>query len=144
MAEQESGKFSPGIGNTLKRIKEQASQTSSQPDSQTSGQENEVEPISSPPTTDAPPAPLNQGNQTSGLPENQIPFQPDNQITRNPNSQIPSQPDEIKRVNLCVKVPEHWRKHWAIQARIQDTTMTEVMIEALTARFGLPDDQTTR
>jgi hypothetical protein len=47
-------------------------------------------------------------------------------------------------VNLCVKVPESWRKHWAIQAKIQDITMTDVMVEALTQKFGLPDSQMTR
>ena len=76
---------------------------------------------------------------------------PDNQITRQPepDGQISGKPEpdgqiEEKRVNLCVKVPESWRKHWAIQAKVQDITMTDVMVEALTARFGLPDDQTTR
>lgn len=121
-------KFGPNIGKTLKEIREQADQTPSQPDNQTSGQESEVEPTSPQATTAPPSAPIKPDNQTSGLPDNQT----------------ASQPDEVKRVNLCVKVPEHWRKHWAIQARIQDTTMTEVMIEALTARFGLPDNQTTR
>lgn len=60
-----------------------------------------------------------------------------------PDDQISGQPDE-KRVNLCVKVPESWRKHWAIQAKIQEVTMTQVMVDALTQQFGLPDDQMTR
>ena len=70
--------------------------------------------------------------------------EPDNQMHGLPVNQMASKPDgqtEEKRVNLCVKVPESWRKHWSIQAKIKDITMTEVMIEALTARFGLPDDQ---
>lgn len=71
---------------------------------------------------------LRPDNQTSGLPANQVENKPVDQIHE-------------RRVNLCVKVPESWRKHWSIQAKIKDITMTEVMIEALTARFGLPDDQ---
>ncbi|MBD2428663.1 hypothetical protein [Phormidium sp. FACHB-1136] len=70
-------------------------------------------------------------------PENQISGQPDHQTTR------PPAPDE-KQVNLCVKVPESLRRHWAIQAKIQGVTMTAVMVEALTERFGKPDDQMTR
>lgn len=84
-------------------------------------------------------------------PDDQIAGKPDNQMTRQPDDQMTDLPtpqtgDEsaAKRVNLCVKVPESWRKHWAIQAKVQDVTMTEVMIAALTERFGLPDDQTTR
>ena len=76
-------------------------------------------------------------NQVHGEPDNQMPGQPDNQIGRKPA------PDE-KQVNLCVKVPESLRRHWAIQAKIQGVTMTAVMVEALTQKFGLPDDQMTR
>lgn len=71
-------------------------------------------------------------------------IKPDGQQASKPDSQINGQPDdqpEEKRVNLCVKVPESWRKHWAIQAKIQDVTMTEIMVEALTEKFGLPGDQ---
>jgi hypothetical protein len=82
-------------------------------------------------------------------PDDQITRQPDNQLSGQPDNQITGQPepdDQVKerQVNLCVKVPEPWRKHWAIQAKIQDITMTDVMVEALTQKFGLPDDQTTR
>jgi hypothetical protein len=76
-------------------------------------------------------------NQVHGEPDNQMPGQTDNQIDRKPA------PDE-KQVNLCVKVPESLRRHWAIQAKIQGVTMTAVMVEALTQKFGLPDDQMTR
>jgi hypothetical protein len=74
-------------------------------------------------------------------PDGQAAIQPDNQTSGKPE---PDNQIEEKRVNLCVKVPESWRKHWAIQAKVQDVTMTDVMVEALTARFGLPDDQITR
>lgn len=75
---------------------------------------------------------------------------PDDQTTSKPGKQITSKPDEKKvgptdpPKNLCVKVPESWRRHWSIQAKIQGVTMTDVMVEALTAKFGLPDDQMTR
>ena len=82
-------------------------------------------------------------------PDGQITSKPDNQQTRRPDNQSAGQPEpdnqvKEKQVNLCVKVPESWRKHWAIQAKIQDITMTDVMVEALTQKFGLPNDQTTR
>lgn len=72
--------------------------------------------------------------QSSRKPENQISGQSDGQISRQPA------PEE-KQVNLCVKVPESLRRHWGIQAKIQGVTMTAVMVEALTERFGKPDNQ---
>ena len=69
-------------------------------------------------------------------PDDQVETQPEDQTTIKPDSQT-----EEKQVNLCVKVPFSWRKHWAIQAKIKDITMTEVIVEALKVRFGLPDDQ---
>ncbi|NJN22047.1 MAG: hypothetical protein HC812_13765 [Leptolyngbya sp. RL_3_1] len=72
----------------------------------------------------------------SPKPDDQIPVQPVEQVTNEPDNQTP-----IEMANLCVKVPKKWRKHWAIQAKVKDITMTEVMVEALKARFGLPDDQ---
>ena len=82
-------------------------------------------------------------------PDDQLASQPDNQITGQKDNQAAgqSEPDsqvKERQVNLCVKVPESLRKHWAIQAKIQDITMTDVMVEALTQKFGLPDNQTTR
>lgn len=81
---------------------------------------------------------------------------PDNQMTRRqstssrksgqipqnekPDSQITSQPDEPMK-NLCVKVPESWRRHWAAQAKLTGRTMTDVMVEALKTEFGLPENQ---
>lgn len=47
-------------------------------------------------------------------------------------------------VNLCVKVPKALRQHWAAEAKRQGTTMTAVIVEALSARFGQPDLQKTR
>lgn len=68
-------------------------------------------------------------------PESHQPIEPENQQTR--------EPDE-KMVNLCVKIPESLRRHWASQSKLQGITMTEVITEALTSRFGKPDNQITR
>ena len=73
-----------------------------------------------------------QANQPSGEPNASKTVEPVNQIAGKP---------ENKGVNLCVRVPKPWRKHWAIQAKIQDVTMTEVIVAALIEKFGLPDDQ---
>lgn len=81
--------------------------------------------------------------------DDQLAGKPDSQATSQPDNQIADQPDvsnqvKEKQVNLCVKVPESLRRHWAIQAKIQDITMTDVMVEALTQKFGLPDNWITR
>jgi hypothetical protein len=90
-----------------------------------------------------------QGSKYGALIRQAKQTKPDDQITSEPDDQIAGQPEpdnqvKEKQVNLCVKVPESLRKHWAIQAKIQDITMTDVMVEALTQKFGLPDNQQTR
>ena len=62
---------------------------------------------------------------------------PDNQTTGKPASQQTSEPD--KEVNLSVRVPESLRRHWAAEAKRTGTTMTAVIIDALTKEFGKPD-----
>lgn len=54
-----------------------------------------------------------------------------------PDDQITSEPE----ANLCVKVPKSLRQHWAAEAKRSGTTMTSVIVEALTQKFGLPDNQ---
>ena len=68
-------------------------------------------------------------------PENQQTSKPDSQITRPEREQAEI---EDKEVNLCVKVPKSLRQHWAAEAKRQGTTMTAVITEALTAKFGKP------
>ena len=82
-----------------------------------------------------------QANQPPEKPDNQTSSQSTNQLSGKPDEQADRQPDDEKKGNLCVKVPASCRKHWAIQAKIQEVTMTEVMVEALTQTFGLPDGQ---
>jgi len=41
-------------------------------------------------------------------------------------------------VNLTVKVPKSRRMHWAAEAKRSGVTLTEVICEALSKRFGEP------
>jgi predicted HicB family RNase H-like nuclease len=66
-------------------------------------------------------------------PENQNANLPESQNTGLPESQ--NEPE----VNLCVKVPKSLRQHWAAEAKRQGTTMTAVIMAALSDRFGKPD-----
>ena len=61
----------------------------------------------------------------------------ESQLSGLQDDQITSEPD----VNLCVKVPKSMRHHWAAEAKRTGVTMTSVIIEALTQKFGLPDNQ---
>lgn len=72
-------------------------------------------------------------NQNANLPENQNTGLPESQNTGLPENQ--NEPE----VNLCVKVPKSLRQHWAAEAKRQGTTMTAVIMAALSARFGKPD-----
>ena len=75
--------------------------------------------------------------------KNQATKKPDDQKTGKPESQIKdgeAQLPEEKEVNLCVKVPISLRQHWAAEAKRQGTTMTSVIVEALSEKFGKPDN----
>lgn len=62
-----------------------------------------------------------------------------NQISGKPEQKTASQSTELeKMVNLCVKVPQSLRQHWAAEAKRQGTTMTAVITEALSQKFGKP------
>jgi hypothetical protein len=72
----------------------------------------------------------NQINSPPQLEENKDQsVKPDDQKTSNPE------------VNLCVKVPKYLRQHWAAEAKRSGVTMTSVIVEALTQKFGLPENQ---
>ena len=83
-----------------------------------------------------------QENQEVGKPDSQITRQPNDPKTGLPDSQITRQPEievvKEKEVNLCVKVPESLRRHWAAESKREGITMTEVIVQALEARFGRP------
>ena len=55
------------------------------------------------------------------------------------NQKGDSEPVE-ESVNLCVKVPRSLRQHWAAEAKRSGTSMTEVIVEALSSRFGTPEE----
>ncbi|MBA3920266.1 MAG: hypothetical protein H0X31_00585 [Nostocaceae cyanobacterium] len=74
--------------------------------------------------------------------------EPENQITRNPENQISGlvEPEPLKEqfVNLCIKIPIQARRYWMSKAKEQGVTMTAVIVEALTEKFGEPENQITR
>jgi hypothetical protein len=55
-------------------------------------------------------------------------------------NQNTSKPEETveEMVNLCVKVPLSFRRHWAGESKKRGISMTEVIIEALKNEFGEP------
>ena len=71
--------------------------------------------------------------------ENQKARKPDDQILTQPENQSTSEPEE--EVNLCVKVPKSLRRHWPAESKLTGITMTRVIVEALTARFGQPESR---
>ena len=72
-------------------------------------------------------------NQNANLLETQNTGLPESQNTGLPENQ--NEPE----VNLCVKVPKSLRQHWAAESKRQGTTMTAVIMAALSDRFGKPD-----
>ena len=42
-------------------------------------------------------------------------------------------------VNITIKVPRKHRQFWTSRAKLEGLTMTEVLVEALEERFGLPE-----
>jgi hypothetical protein len=74
--------------------------------------------------------------------------EPENQKAINTEDQIsglPSQEPELEQmVNLCVKVPISQRRYWMSKAKEQGITVTSVIVEALTQKFGEPENQKAR
>lgn len=74
--------------------------------------------------------------------------EPENQKaikTSDQTSGLPSQEPELEQmVNLCVKVPISQRRYWMSKAKEQGITVTSVIIEALTQKFGEPENQKAR
>ncbi|MBN3946406.1 MAG: hypothetical protein HWQ38_07905 [Nostoc sp. NMS7] len=74
--------------------------------------------------------------------------EPENQKAINTEDQtsgFPSQEPELEQmVNLCVKVPISQRRYWMSKAKEKGITVTSVIVEALTQKFGEPENQKTR
>ena len=117
-------------GDLIRQARQQENQNTSKPDNQKISEPTELE-------TKIP------DNQNTSKPDNQKISEPTELETKIPDNQNTSKPDNQKisepEVNLCVKVPRSLRQHWAAEAKRKGTTMTAVIIEALTAKFGKPD-----
>lgn len=62
------------------------------------------------------------------------------QDTRRGKSQEAEQgADSEAEVNLSIKVAKSRRRHWAAEAKRQGTSLTAVIIEALSTKFGEPE-----
>ena len=60
--------------------------------------------------------------------------EPENQIAGLPEHHS----EKEQFVNLCIKVPLTQRRYWMSKAKEQGITVTSVIIEALTQKFGEP------
>lgn len=58
-----------------------------------------------------------------------------------PDSQPASKQDDPE-VNLCIRVPKSQREWWAGNAKMNGTTMTDIIKKALENEFGLPPNKT--
>lgn len=81
-------------------------------------------------------------SQQTRKPERVKTRKPDGQKTRRMENQK-TRNDELsdfgQLVNLGVKVPLAWRRHWAAESKRTGVSMTEVIIRALTNEFGEPE-----
>ena len=58
------------------------------------------------------------------------------------NAVIPeSHTEKDEFVNLTIRVTKRQRRHWVVETRKKDTSLTAAIIEALSARFGEPADE---
>ena len=61
------------------------------------------------------------------------------QDAKKPQKQVAGQGTSLgEGVNLSIKVAKSRRQHWAAEAKRQGTTLTAVITEALSAKFGEP------
>jgi hypothetical protein len=61
----------------------------------------------------------------------------ENQKTRKPSTEKGR--DSDPEVNLSIKVAASRRRHWAAEAKRKGITLTAVIIEALSRKFGEPE-----
>ena len=54
------------------------------------------------------------------------------------NAVIPAEEDAA--VSLTIKVPLSYRQHWQIEAKRRRTSVTRLVVEALTKELGLPEE----
>ncbi|MEA5507597.1 hypothetical protein VB735_31810 [Halotia wernerae UHCC 0503] len=70
--------------------------------------------------------------------------EPENQKAINAENQSYDLAEQEQMVNLCVKVPISQRRYWMSKAKEQGITVTSVIVEALTQKFGEPESQKAR
>mgnify|MGYP000879446277 CR=1 FL=1 len=51
---------------------------------------------------------------------------------------VKSEDAAVNLVGVTIKIPEEKRIWWNVQAKLQRTTITDAIVEALDARFGPP------
>ena len=51
----------------------------------------------------------------------------------------PALQQEERSVSLTIKVPLSYRQHWQIEAKRRGTSVTSIVVKALTKELGLPD-----
>lgn len=73
--------------------------------------------------------------------KNQNTGKPENQKTGKSESKSITKVEKLKEkeVNLSIKVPEVKRRHWVAEAKKQGTSLTAVIMEALSKKFGTPE-----
>lgn len=77
-------------------------------------------------------------SQNAGKPEYKKTTKQENQNTRKPEKKI-AKNAVVKDVNLSIKVPESRRRHWVSEAKREGTSLTAVILESLSKRFGEPE-----
>ncbi len=77
-------------------------------------------------------------SQNAGKPENKKTVKQENPLTGKPEKKT-AEKTPIKDVNLSIKVPEFRRRHWVSEAKRQGTSLTAVILESLSKRFGEPE-----
>jgi hypothetical protein len=75
-------------------------------------------------------------SQKAGITEKQFASKTENQKTEPEITQVVEKP---KDVNLTIKVSETLRRHWAAESKRVGISMTAVIIDALTKKFGKPE-----
>jgi hypothetical protein len=81
---------------------------------------------------------VNPKNSKAGKIENQKDSKQENQITGKPEYAVAEKLSD-RGVNLSIKVPESRRRHWVSEAKRQGTSLTAVILESLSKRFGEPE-----
>lgn len=73
--------------------------------------------------------------QQARKPENQKTGKPAGDVS---DSTVPEEAEEM--VNLSIRVSKRRRRHWSAEAKRLDTTLVATIAEALSEKFGEPND----